>query len=174
MSAWCTQGYICTLKSQYVFSSLVLLQKKCFRNEPRGSVLFLPDLSYRIWSLCQWFLRVLCSLAFGRVLTGSIYLVTSKQNWTQLTKDICVASGVVAKSYKLQFPGMNLVPWMSFSPVSLSQVWGQLLVAFSCLSSSFLSSEVILTFILKLTSIPFPLDRWMAHFPPGEREKEVQ
>lgn len=85
-----------------------------------------------------------------------------------------MASGVVAKSYELQFPGMNLVPWMPFSPVSLSQVWGQLLVAFSCLSSSFLSSEVILTFILKLTSIPFPLDRWMAHFPPGEREKEVQ
>lgn len=31
-----------------------------------------------------------------------------------------------------------------------------------------------LTFILKLTSIPFPFDRWMAPFPPGKREKKVQ
>lgn len=45
MSVWCTQGHICTSKSQYVFSSLVLLRRKCFRNEPRGSGLFLPNFS---------------------------------------------------------------------------------------------------------------------------------
>lgn len=131
-------------------------------------------LSYRIWSLCRWLLRVLCSLAFGRVLTDSIYLVTSEQNWTQLNKGICVASGVVAKSYKLQFPGINLVSWMPFSSVSLPQVWGQLFVAFPCLSSFSVFSDEILTFILKLTSIPFPFDRWLAPFPPGAREKKVR
>ena len=55
-----------------------------------------------------------------------------------------MASGVVAKSYKLQFPGINLVSWMPFSPVSLPQVWGQLLVAFPCLSSFSVFSDEIL------------------------------
>lgn len=75
-------------------------------------------LSYRIWSLCRWLLRVLCSLAFGK--TPSVG--ASKQNWTQLARVSALASGLFAKSYKASSSLALILSWMPFSPVSLPQV----------------------------------------------------
>ena len=81
-------------------SSLRLSWRRYSRHAARGSVPFLPDVSPAEYEPRVVPTQNPLSIGVWKGLNWLHLFGTSKQDWTQLTKDLCVASGVVTESHK--------------------------------------------------------------------------
>lgn len=114
---------------KHMCASSLLLSEEIYQTCIQGFCAF-PSwlLSCRIWSLFWCLLRVLCSLAFERVLTDSSYLVASGQDSVQLMTDLCWDSVVSCSLVSSPFPGAKTLHSGYPSPLfPFYRFWGSYL-----------------------------------------------
>lgn len=150
---------------KHTCDSFLLLSGKICQTCIQGFCAF-PSflLSCRIYSLCWCLLRVLCSLAFERILTDSSYEVASEQDSIQIIMDLCGGFCSLLPSCKFRL-SLALTPhpgclspsykcWGSY-PSSLGfHVYRALLTVMGPDGSC--SCVAVLRFFLKLIPTHFP------------------